>query len=82
MTANHFRQRLRAGENLFGTLIVSHFWGGVEQQVRFLQMGANLLVHSADLSLFQKHLPLELAAIKHAAGAAGVPRIVREEATL
>jgi 4-hydroxy-2-oxoheptanedioate aldolase len=45
-----------------------HFWGGVEQQVRFLQMGANLLIHSADIILFQKHLQSELESIRQAAG--------------
>jgi 2-keto-3-deoxy-L-rhamnonate aldolase RhmA len=41
-----------------------HFWGEIEQQTRFLQLGANLLIHSADISLFQKHLKLELQAIR------------------
>jgi 2-keto-3-deoxy-L-rhamnonate aldolase RhmA len=45
-----------------------HFWGSVEQQARFLGMGANMLIHSADISLFQKHLQSELAAIRQAAG--------------
>lgn len=45
-----------------------HFWGSVEQHARFLQMGANMLIHSADISLFQKHLRLELAAVRQAAG--------------
>ena len=45
-----------------------HFWGTLEQQVRFLKLGANLLIHSADITLFQKHLRAELEAIKQAAG--------------
>jgi 2-keto-3-deoxy-L-rhamnonate aldolase RhmA len=45
-----------------------HFWGGVDQQVRFLRMGANLLIHSADILLFQKHLSSELESIKQTAG--------------
>ncbi len=45
-----------------------HFWGSVEQQARFLKLGANMLIHSADISLFQKHLRLELDAIKRDAG--------------
>jgi 2-keto-3-deoxy-L-rhamnonate aldolase RhmA len=45
-----------------------HFWGEVEQQASFLRRGANLLIHSADLFLFQKHLQSELEAIKQAAG--------------
>ncbi|MCK5173150.1 MAG: aldolase [Planctomycetes bacterium] len=45
-----------------------HFWGSMAQQVRFLKAGANLLIHSADILLFQKHLCSELKAIKKAAG--------------
>lgn len=45
-----------------------HFWGGVEQQTRFLKLGANMLIHSADISLFQKHLRLELDAIRSTSG--------------
>ena len=48
-----------------------HFWGSTEQQVRMLQLGANLLIHSADITLFQKHLRIELEAIKKAAGLCG-----------
>jgi 4-hydroxy-2-oxoheptanedioate aldolase len=47
-----------------------HFWGSVEQHARFLKLGANLLIQSGDISLFQKHLRLELAAVKQAAGIA------------
>jgi len=49
-----------------------HSWGSLESQARYLRCGANLLIHSADLTLFQKHLRLELAAVKQAAGI-GVP---------
>ena len=45
-----------------------HFWGAVEEQARFLALGANMLIHSADITLFQKHLRLELEAVKKAAG--------------
>lgn len=41
-----------------------HFWGEIEQQARFLQLGANMLIHSADISLFEKHLKRELDAIR------------------
>lgn len=41
-----------------------HFSGEPAQHARFLQLGANLLIHSADLTLFQKHLRLELAEVK------------------
>ena len=45
-----------------------HFWGSAQEQVRFLRMGVNLLVHSADITLFRKHLRQELAAVKEIAG--------------
>jgi len=45
-----------------------HFWGDARQQAHFLSCGANLLIHSADITLFQKHLIAEIAAIKNAAG--------------
>lgn len=61
--ATIFRQARAAG---VGAGI--HFWGTPEDGARFLQLGANVLVHSADISLFQKHLRLELAAIKRSAG--------------
>lgn len=48
-----------------------HFWGDVSQQARFLNLGANMLIHSADISLFQKHLRLELEAIRKTAGISG-----------
>jgi len=48
-----------------------HFWGKVEQQKRWFDLGANMLIHSADITLFEKHLKLELAEIKQAAGVTG-----------
>jgi 4-hydroxy-2-oxoheptanedioate aldolase len=45
-----------------------HYWGSVEEQARFLRLGANMLIHSADISLFQKHLRLELDALKRLLG--------------
>lgn len=41
-----------------------HFWGGVEDQRRWLELGANLLIHSADIMLFQKQLTADLKAIR------------------
>ena len=41
-----------------------HFWGGIEQQVRFLEMGCNFMIHSADLLIVRKHLTSELNAIR------------------
>ncbi|KAA5540750.1 aldolase [Roseiconus nitratireducens] len=51
-----------------------HFWGDVAQQVRLVELGANLLIHSGDISLFQKHLRTELDAIKNAIGLAPTPK--------
>lgn len=51
-----------------------HFWGSIEQQARFLKLGANMLIHSADILLLKKHLPLELAAVKEAAGLKNVSK--------
>ncbi len=47
-----------------------HFWGDLEQQTRFLSMGANMLIHSGDITLFPKHLRLDLAAIMRSIGLA------------
>ena len=41
-----------------------HFWGAVDQQVRFLEMGCNFMIHSADLLLVRDHLTSELNAIR------------------
>jgi 4-hydroxy-2-oxoheptanedioate aldolase len=51
-----------------------HFWGEPEQQAAFIQDGANMIIHSADITLFQKHLRLELAAVKEAAGLGSASR--------
>ncbi|HYF34243.1 MAG TPA: aldolase/citrate lyase family protein [Prosthecobacter sp.] len=51
-----------------------HFWGTVEQHAHFLKLGANLLIHSGDISLFQKHLRLELEEVKGLAGIASTGR--------
>ena len=48
-----------------------HFWGDVEQQTHMLKLGANMLIHSADILLFQKHLRADLEAIRKAAGLEG-----------
>ncbi|HSI11158.1 MAG TPA: aldolase/citrate lyase family protein [Chthoniobacter sp.] len=45
-----------------------HFWGDMELEADFVRDGANLLIHSADISLFQKHLQLELTALKETLG--------------
>ena len=45
-----------------------HWWGTVEEHARFIQMGANLINYSADITLFRNHLRQELAALKQMAG--------------
>jgi 4-hydroxy-2-oxoheptanedioate aldolase len=50
-----------------------HFWGNLEQQSRWFELGANLLIHSADITLFEKHMKLELSEIKRAVGLVGEP---------
>ena len=56
-----------------------HFWGEIAQQAHFLKLGANLLIHSADITLFKKHLAADLQAIRQAAGLAKETRGVRAE---
>jgi 2-keto-3-deoxy-L-rhamnonate aldolase RhmA len=48
-----------------------HFWGSIEQQTHMIRLGANMLIHSADILLFQKHLRADLDAIRQAAGVKG-----------
>lgn len=45
-----------------------HFWGDIDQQANFLNLGANMLIHSADITLFEKYLATEIKAIRNAAG--------------
>jgi len=45
-----------------------HFWGNTEQQVRFLEMGCNFMIHSADVLLVRDHLSNELDAIRERMG--------------
>lgn len=56
-----------------------HFWGEIEQQAHLLKLGANLLIHSADITLFKKHLAADLQAIRQAAGLAKQTRGERAE---
>jgi len=51
-----------------------HFWSDLALEAEFLREGANFLIHSADIVLFQKHLRLELEAVKRAAGLAAADR--------
>jgi 2-keto-3-deoxy-L-rhamnonate aldolase RhmA len=48
-----------------------HFWGEPEKQAELLRMGANFLIHSADLLLVRKHLTLELQQVRELMGDAG-----------
>ena len=45
-----------------------HFWGSEDEHVRLLNMGANILIHKADIILFRTHLQAELAAIRARVG--------------
>ncbi len=45
-----------------------HFMGEVGEQIRWLQAGANMLIHSGDITLFAKHLRADLDAIRGATG--------------
>jgi len=45
-----------------------HSWGDTDQQVRFLEMGCNFLIHSADLLLARDHLASELNAVRQRMG--------------
>ncbi|MFN0128782.1 MAG: MFS transporter [Verrucomicrobiales bacterium] len=45
-----------------------HFWGTEDEHVRFLNMGANILIHKADIILFRTHLQAELTAIRARVG--------------
>jgi 4-hydroxy-2-oxoheptanedioate aldolase len=46
-----------------------HFWSDMEKEVNWLKSGLNMLIHSGDISIFGKHLQLELQAIKDAVAA-------------
>jgi len=45
-----------------------HFWGTQEEQVRLVNMGANLLIHKADIILFKEGIRAELADIRERLG--------------
>lgn len=45
-----------------------HFMGDVKEQLRFLEFGANMLIHSSDIVLATKHLRNDLAEIRRAVG--------------
>jgi 4-hydroxy-2-oxoheptanedioate aldolase len=76
---------LRACETIFrkaraaGVGAGIHFWGDLAEQARLFELGANLLIYSADILLFQKHLRADLAAIKRRIGAAKTDHESRAE---
>ncbi|MEW4564740.1 aldolase/citrate lyase family protein [Bremerella sp. JC770] len=43
-----------------------HFWGNMQQEIHWLRAGLNMLIHSADISLFTKQLRRELEDIQSA----------------
>ncbi len=45
-----------------------HFMGEVEQQQRFIELGANMLIHSADIVLVAKHLKSDLQELRERVG--------------
>ena len=45
-----------------------HFWGSIDEHARFLDMGANMLIHKADIILFRTHLKAELSQIREKMG--------------
>lgn len=45
-----------------------HFTGEPEAQARFIQAGANMIIHCADISLFAKQITSDLSAIRERAG--------------
>ena len=65
---------LKAAETIFrkarakGIGAGIHFWGTEDEHVRLLNMGANILIHKADIILFRIHLRAELASIRARVG--------------
>ncbi|MFN0198844.1 MAG: HpcH/HpaI aldolase family protein [Planctomycetaceae bacterium] len=45
-----------------------HFWKGIDQEIAWAKAGGNLIMHSADLHLFEQQLTRELAEIRGALG--------------
>ena len=50
-----------------------HHWLPPEKQIQFVQMGANLLIHKADVMFFQTGLQTELAEIRSLLGQSKAP---------
>lgn len=45
-----------------------HFWEGMEQEMEWAKMGANLIVHSGDITLFAKRLREDLETMREVLG--------------
>lgn len=45
-----------------------HFWEGMDQEIDWAKAGANLIVHSGDISLFESALKKDLAQMREALG--------------
>ena len=52
-----------------------HFWGDMELEASFMRDGANLIIHSSDITLFARHLAAELAVLKQTQAAAATINI-------
>ena len=70
----HHTDFLKAAETIFkkarerniGAAI--HAWGSVDDQVRLIDLGANALIHKADIIFFKEGLRAELAEIRQRLG--------------
>ena len=78
---------LKACETIFATARKHqvgagiHFMGDVKEQLRFLEFGANMLIHSSDIVLATKHLKNDLAEIRRAVGEEAILRERRRPGT-
>jgi 4-hydroxy-2-oxoheptanedioate aldolase len=45
-----------------------HFWGTMEEQMRFIEMGANLFIHKADAIFLKENLVTDLSEIRRRLG--------------
>ena len=65
---------LKAAETIFskardkGVGAGIHAWGDIASQTRFVNMGANLLIHKADIIFFKNGIRTELAKIRESLG--------------
>lgn len=53
-----------------------HFWEGIERELEWAAMGANLIVHSGDISLFSKQLAADLNRFRQTLEGAPAPAAV------